>query len=129
MKYLILFLCLFSFVANAQEYKPKPPTVPFGSTHYLNHEDYYSKWNQPGTSTSCCNKEDCDIVRSWKDDDGFYHYWLLEPDGKLNDILVDPKTILKNKKSPDGNSHACARKWGMNKEFSQYCFVPGDGMF
>jgi hypothetical protein len=129
MKYLILFLCLFSFVANAQEYKPAPPKEPFGTHHMDFHSKDYSKWMRPDTHTSCCNNTDCDSVISWKDDNQVNHFWYLESDGTLHDVKVPKSKIIKDKVSPDGKSHACATVGDGPDGIFIYCFLEGDQMF
>ena len=116
---------------------PKHPKQVFGESHYVNHPDY-STWYIPrgdghdGT-TSCCNDQDCDIVKAWRDEHDRWiveyvsprtgHIFHLEVEGFR--MLREKDDINKFKKSPDGNSHACITETIIDMP-ALLCFVAGD---
>lgn len=110
MKTLILLLCIVPFAALAQ------------NTHHKNHNDY-QMWMTPpdaqGDSYGCCNHTDCDIVKELGTNRNNEH--IVRWRGT---IYVVPESIwLKDRESPDGNSHLCV----MNGR--PICYVPGKQMF
>lgn len=144
MKYLlILTIFLIAMPALAQQAGPGLNTVDkFGSTarenlkhgytHHQNHHNYM-KWIRPGSQTfsnphgqSCCGNKDCDIVRTYFDQDTQETYIMY--DGyKL--LLPEPQRVREvdssYKKSPDGNSHACIAEWELGNPVV-LCWVAGD---
>lgn len=77
--------------------------------------DPYSKWTQPGTGKSCCNKQDCRPVRSYKGDDGLHYVYVV---GKWRPV---PRERVLQIPSPDMSSHACVDL----ESFEIHCFVEG----
>ncbi len=154
---LTLLGCCLSFAVSAQEklpyntlpYKteqdfPKRKTFPpFGSRHYENHPSY-SGWMIPwktgdqwqeGT-TSCCNNKDCDIVNAQKDEhDEWYVEYISPHTGHIFKLKVGPMKFVRDnknpanqRKSPDGNSHACIGEQIINSPYI-ICFVPGENFY
>ena len=78
--------------------------------------DQYHDWKIPGTTTSCCNDQDCKPVRARANIDGVWQVWH---EGRWLD--VQPRSIL-SIPSPDGRSHACIIGSVV------LCFVPAPGM-
>lgn len=74
----------------------------------------YSNWKIPGTTTSCCNDQDCKPVRARANIDGVWQVWH---EGRWLD--VQPRSIL-SIPSPDGRSHACIIG------STVLCMVPGE---
>lgn len=86
------------------------------NSHYKNHNDY-KEW-KTNQGLSCCNEHDCDIVKEWINEQGSL---MVRWRGK--DYFVPESSQLKDKKSPDGNSHACVFAGKVQ------CYVAGDQMF
>ena len=77
--------------------------------------DIYHDWKIPGTTTSCCNDQDCGPTRARVHVDG--NYWEVWHNGEW--LAVPPYAVL-DMKSPDGRSHACV----IGR--TPVCFVPGE---
>lgn len=108
MKLLAALLVLFPVVALAQQ----------TNTHDKNHNSY-KEWQTPN-GLSCCDDTDCDIVKELGIDETTQ---LLQVLWRGERFLVPDRIKLKDKKSPDGNSHLCVYKG------TPICFVQGDAMF
>ena len=140
---LLLLLLLYPISVVAQPVAPGLNTVDkFGSTarenekhgytHHKNHHNYMS-WIKPGSVTSelpsgmsCCGNKDCDIVRTFFDQDLQITYILY--DGERLDLPEKFRVREKDnsyKKSPDGNAHVCIAEWTLNNPIV-LCWVPGD---
>lgn len=140
---LLVLLFLFSTSISAQPAGPGLNTVDkfgstarenkkFGYTHHENHHNYMS-WIRPGSvtaetpkGTSCCGNKDCDIVRTFFDQDTQEHYIMYDGKG----LILSKEFRVREadntyKKSPDGNSHACIAEWQLGKPVV-LCWVPGD---
>lgn len=63
--------------------------------------DPYTDWKIPGTTTSCCNQNDCRPVRARVAFDGIWEVWH---EGRW---LPVPAGAMLPFPSPDGRSHAC----------------------
>lgn len=76
--------------------------------------DQYHDWKIPGTTTSCCNDQDCAPTRARAGEDGVWEVWH---EGRW---LTVPASAILPFASPDGRSHACI--------IGSYviCFVPGE---
>lgn len=84
------------------------PAIVFG-------HDQYHDWKIPGTTTSCCNDQDCAPRRARMNDAG--DQWEVWYEGKW--LPVPHKAVLEMA-SPDGRSHACIIG------YTVLCFVPGE---
>ena len=142
---LVLLALLICFPLAAQPAGPGLNTVDkfgstarenkkFGYTHHENHHNYMS-WIKPGSITSinpngmsCCGNKDCDIVRTFFDQDTQEHYIMY--DGK--ELILSKEFRVREldgtyKKSPDGNSHACIAEWQLGSPVV-LCWVLGDSL-
>jgi len=77
--------------------------------------DQYGDWKIPGTTTSCCNDQDCAPRRARMSDSG--EFWGVWYEGRW--LEVPARSVLPMA-SPDGRSHACIIG------ATVLCFVPGE---
>jgi hypothetical protein len=97
--YLLICLAIVALIAFAKD----------GKAH-----DPYTGWMRPGTTMSCCNKDDCRPTRAYLGDDGIWRAW----DGDKW-LLIPAHALLPTDYAKDGRSHLCEKN-GMI-----FCFTPG----
>lgn len=109
----LVLLALFAIAmrsARAEGHHP-PQDIPL-------HERFYSTWMMPDNrSQSCCHNEDCSPAES-RFENG---HWIARKAGREDWLMVPDGKIERERDSPDGRSHLCARGTAV------YCFEPGSG--
>lgn len=111
----VLFL-LVLFVVGCRISSAYPQGHP--SHDVALHEKFYSTWQMPDNrAMSCCHNEDCSPAES-KFENG---QWLARKAGREDWMSVPASKIERERDSPDGRSHLCARGTAI------YCFAPGFG--
>lgn len=76
--------------------------------------DIYHEWKIPGTTTSCCNDQDCRPTKARVTTDGRWEAW----DGA--EWLLIPENRVLPFQAPDGRSHLCSINGTV------LCFTPGE---
>ena len=92
------------------------------------HDNFYSKWNNPNTQQSCCNKQDCYPTEAYFDMQQGLWVAKIRETGVYQTIparVYDPRHPPTTT-TPDGHAHVCAvpDTTGASLPATIHCFVP-----
>lgn len=96
---------------------------PDGHTHQGATGRFYQNWKMPDAPwTSCCHDQDCAPAASKFENGQWFARWKDSDEW----APIPPEKIERERETPDGRSHMCAR-WQLGS-LTVFCFIRGGGV-